>query len=152
MSYNDVMLKPSEALEDLKKLQYKMDMFIKRVGDTELENVESENNIEEALIRSQLATMVDKLDDVVRALKYLELEVVETGTLELNESDRLALPSGFYYTSGNTIEIKYFDTGWNKDEWLITSIEHTDGHYYATALGRDIRIEGYTARRREPKY
>lgn len=90
--------------------------------------------------------LIQKFSDLSHEIKYLSKPIIDEGIIHHNESDRYELPSGEYFTSGSVCEIlcDWYDDG--KMRWVFTSIEYAGQDYYATALGKDVSIDGFTVR------
>lgn len=85
------------------------------------------------------------MQDIANRLSYLKKGIKENGRLMQNAIGRYELSSGYEFTSGSQCEILVASTfGYNY--WLYTTIEHNGEFYYATSLGKDVRIDGYLAR------
>ena len=134
----------NEVFHKLKKLNYEIKSILDLVGD-ECDNVPADpSDIEQQFMRDQLCGIVSKLGDIKWEVDYLNKPVSEQGSIYHNSDGRYELPSGHYFTSGSICEVmRYYD---GEQEWVFTSIEHNGKDYYATALGRDVSIEGMTVR------
>lgn len=136
-----------ECENELNKLNQQIKNVISKLGN-DGENIRIDrDNLDQEFFYNQYRLILDKLIDISEKIKYLSSPIKEQGILRKNKDGRYALPSGEYFTSGSTIEILYTDED-NEQYWLLTRIEHNGEDYYATALGRDISINGMMARTR----
>lgn len=131
-----------ESLHQLHALNIQIERIIKDFG-YEIEQIEyNYHNLDEAFLRDQVSNIAYKLDSISNDIAYLAKSVVEEGIIHHNSDGRYELPSGTYFTSGSICEILSYDSYHEMERWNLTSIEHNGTDYYATALGKDISIDG----------
>ncbi|MED5052582.1 DUF5348 domain-containing protein [Anoxybacillus rupiensis] len=133
-----------EVKEEFETLNRRIKDVLKKLG-TEGENIDCDrDDLDEMFLRSEYIKIADKLDEVRRSIDYLSKPVIEQGHIRHNSQGRYELPSGRYLTSGSSCEIlhQYSD----REYWLYTQIEHNGEDYYATALGRNVSIDGKMVR------
>lgn len=110
------------------------------------DNVPSKSNdLDYTFKRDQYLSLLRQLEDISSEVNYLNKPISIEGRLYKNTDGRYAFPNGDYLTSGNTVELlcqDEYDTYWVK-----TTIEHSED-YYALDLGKEVSLEGMTARMR----
>lgn len=84
----------------------------------------------------------DTHDSLIR-LDYLRHPVKEEGKVTHNIAKRYQLPSGYYFTTGDWIEVfaPYWKGG--KAEWVLTDVSHNGVDYYAEGVNiplRDLKV------------
>ncbi|MEN0661423.1 MAG: DUF5348 domain-containing protein [Caldibacillus thermoamylovorans] len=135
----------NEATEEMQKLNNEIKRLLKSFGGYEGEQLAyNPDNLDDDFIRSQYLSILYKLNDIQRRIEYLSMPVTEQGIIKHNSLGRYELPSGFYFTSGSVCEILKEDH--DDKYWVYTSIEHNGEDYYATALGKNVSIDGKTVR------
>lgn len=134
-----------EGQDELVKLRKAIEDFLDIVGGGSIENLPSaKGDPNEAFFRNQIHSISYRLEDMFYDIKYLEREIIAEGDLYLNSQGRYEIDKDNYLTSGAVCEVL---VAGNSFEWIKTSIEHDGEHgYYATALGRDVSIDGLHAR------
>ncbi|UAL49830.1 DUF5348 domain-containing protein (plasmid) [Sutcliffiella horikoshii] len=138
-----------EETKEFNILQGGIQKLLYKLGD-DAENIESDSNdLDSEFLQSEYRSMFDKLEDVYYRLEYLKKPVIDEGLLTKNIRDRYELPSGLEFSSGYPCEILYFNPSYNEEYWVYTSIEHNGEDYYATALGRELSINGLRVRVRK---
>jgi hypothetical protein len=135
-----------EASKEFQKLKNQIKDLMNKLGD-ECDNIEFiEGDLDQEFMKGQYRFLLYKLEEVYRRLKYLSYPVTEQGFIKHNHQKRYALPSGTYLTSGSVCEILVNDEEYGEQYWVYTTIEHNGEDYYATALGRDVSINGMMVR------
>lgn len=135
-----------EAFKILNDLGYRIEMKV-RLFDYEAENVQyNHQDANDCFLHDQLKGIIEKLNDVQHDIAYLQRPICAQGIITHNDDGRYELPTGDYFTSGSTCEILTYDDLQERNEWVFTSIEHNGNDYYATALGKDISIDGMMLR------
>jgi len=141
---NDDQINVQGVKKDYDQLHQQIQRILNKTG-RDFDNVMyNDGDLDEVFMRTQYYNIAYKLNEIERLLSYLSRPIIEQGILRQNSSKRYELPSGRYFTSGSVCEILE-----EKNEecyWVYTSIEHNGSDYYATALGRDVSINGMTAR------
>lgn len=160
----------SDALQQLTDIQKEIERSLKRMGyNSEEESLEGvsfpqytdSRDIE--FMRGQLTLTIQRLDEIIADIKYLNRPIKTTGWLVRQSNERYQL-NDIELSSGMLVEILDDDF-----EWRLTRIEHngdlftvknvgTDdfdalrvermGDYYAVALGKSVPIEGRKCRLR----
>jgi hypothetical protein len=134
----------SEVKGEFEKLNNQIKQLMQKLGYDGENIVYDRNDIDEEFFRSQYIILLHKLEEVQRRIQYLSKPIVEQGFIQHNSSGRYELPSGRYFTSGSVCEILQESDG--EQYWLYTTIEHNGEDYYATALGRNVSINGKLVR------
>ena len=133
-----------ETIREIQKLNKELESILKSVGDY-CENVEYNSaDPEESFLHNQLIFMTGHLEEVQHRLDYLNKPIAAQGFLKHNDLKRYTLPTGDYLTSSSVCELLVTD-GYGQ-RWVFTDIEHNGDDYYATALGKDVSINGMMAR------
>lgn len=142
-------MKTNEVYGALGDLMLAMRKFQRAVGD-DADNLEIDrDNPNDNMIRTEVRSIADKVDDLVHTIKYLNRPLSgEEGRLTLNESGRYELPSGDYFTSGSPIE--YLDE--EENEWTISRMEHNGTDYYIVGMGTNSSPYGVRVRTRVRSY
>ena len=106
------------------------------------------DNAEQLFLLAELREIVEKLYDVNSKISYLNRPILYEGTLHKNNSGRYETENGDYYTSGNIIEVFIYDSFYEKERWVKTSVEHDGGDYYIVysphipMQGLKVRVRG----------
>lgn len=121
---------------------------------TELDElVEYDKTADGRMYRNEYGKILDRLDDLKRDIAYLERPITHTGHLRLNDCNYFELVDDDgqelkEYHCGNGIEALIYDECDECDTWVISRVEHTDGHYYIVGHkkvdmnGLKVRIRG----------
>jgi len=149
MSYFNKSSKPislQDAHNEFSKMKSAIRNALYVLGD-DCDNLRTDReDLDQEFFRTQYRSLVDKADDIYRRLEYLSKPIKEQGYIKHNSGKRYELPSGTYFTSGDTCEILYNDPRYDEQYWVYTSIEHNGEDYYATSLGKDVSIKGMMVR------
>lgn len=133
-----------KATDEFQKIRSSIKNLLYKLG-YECENIRyNHDDLDQDFLASQYYYLADKLDDVERRLSYLSKPIIDQGYIRHNQDGRYELPSGEYFTSGSVCEI--LQTRNDEQYWVYTSIEHNGDDYYATALGKDVSINGMMVR------
>lgn len=97
--------------------------------------------------------VLDKLDEALYRLEYLEMPVREVSRIYQNETGRYETDHGHYYTSGSGIEFLRTEEVYNSDSgqwenaetWTRSTVESKDGEYYIVGYP-DIELSGLQVR------
>lgn len=97
--------------------------------------------------------VLDKLDEALCRLEYLEMPVREVSRIYRNETGRYETDHGHYYTSGSSIEFLRTEEVYNSDSeqwenaeiWTRSTVESKDGEYYIVGYP-DIELSGLQVR------
>lgn len=136
-----------ELQNSLNRLNSQIEKVLRESGFDmcgELEIEYNREDPEEVMLWSEFSTMLTKLDDVSRNLKYLNRPIRRSGKLRKNSNGRYEC-DGYELTSGSSVEILVYDRYGERYEWLATSIEHNGRDYYAVG-DRDLDLDGVEAR------
>lgn len=131
-----------QIIKDLVNLQSSLKRITK-----DLQNIDyawtdhfNKDDPEDMYLRNSFRHIEDKLSDVRRMLEGIGAPVIAQGRLYHNTDKRYEIEgTNIYFTSGSSIEVLY------EGEWVPSSVEHTDGDYYLTAL-RGVNMHGLMAR------
>lgn len=135
-----------EALKEFQKLNRQITQLLNLLG-YECDNVVYDReDLDEEFLRSQIYYLSNKLGDIKNRVEYLSKPIKEQGFISKNSLGRYELPSGYYFTSGSICEILWNDDRNDEQYWLYTTIEHNGTDYYATALGKQVSIDGMMVR------
>lgn len=151
LRYSNKEITLEEATKAFQKVNDQIQDLLYRLGD-ECDNLRSKpEDLDYEFIRQEYRSLSDKLDDIYRRIEYLSKPIVVQGYIRHNESKRYELPDGTYFTSGSSCEILVDDMEFGEpiQYWVKTTIEHNGEDYYATALGRDVNINGLMVRVRK---
>lgn len=143
-----------KMLKDLKKLENDMKYItkdLKGIDDSWTDHFNSEDP-NDIYLRHTVAEIEDKLSKVRRVIQGIYAPVVAEGRLIKNSSGRYEIEgTGYYFTSGSTVEVLV--TRWKGDpqEWVKSSVEHDGTDYYLTMFtgsmeGLNARVKEYPAR------
>jgi len=147
--YSNKEITLQEANQAFQKVRDQIEDLMYKLGD-ESNNLRSKpEDLDYEFMREQYRSLANKLEDIHRKIEYLSKSVVAQGYIRHNESKRYELPDGTYFTSGSSCEILFNDTEYGEQYWVKTTIEHNGEDYYATALGRDVNINGMMVRVRK---
>lgn len=133
-----------ETMRKIQKLNNELESILKSVGDY-CDNVDyNRADPEESFFHDQLMFLTGCLEEVQNRLDYLNKPVAAQGFLKHNDHKRYTLPTGDYLTSGSVCELLVTDE--DGQRWTYTIIDHDGTDYYATALGKNVSINGMMAR------
>lgn len=99
-------------------------------------------NSDERFEANEMGLIANNLKEVVRSLKYMEKPIIGEGNLLKRPDGRYGIPGEeTYFTSGSIIEV------WDEEieTYYKTSIEHTDGDYFAVGF-KGKSLEGMKVR------
>ena len=131
-------------IQEAKKLLNKIEYDLKQIGNED-EFEHDYNNTDERFEHNLLRTIADKAYDIAGLVEYMNKPITAEGFLTKRADGRYEIEgSGDYLTSGSPVEV------WDEDDetYIKTRIEHTNGDYYAYALGSEVKLEGLKARTR----
>lgn len=112
----------------------------------DLSGLDFEKNAEHVLLKDELRSAFGHLDNFRRTINYLNRDVIEQGTLELNSGGRYEIAeTGKEYSCGSTIEFLYDDEFDEQSKWCVSRIEATDGRYYIVGF-KSLQLEGLSVR------
>ncbi|WP_317855991.1 DUF5348 domain-containing protein [Chakrabartyella piscis] len=141
------MITIQKALTDLKAVSYDFKKIAKQTGFEEygdMSHLEVDyDNAEQVFYAHELNSIIDKIDDMVHRINYLNRPVCQTTTLHKNSNGRFETVSGHEYTCGSGIECLIDDDG--EQEWVWASVEYSD-RYYITCYGNPPLKSGMTVR------
>ncbi|MCM3692198.1 DUF5348 domain-containing protein [Neobacillus niacini] len=94
-------------------------------------------------------TIVYKLDEVNRLLKWMEKPVLAEGNLFKRSDGKYEIEGAdIYFTSGSPLDVWHYDEFDERYVWTRSVVEHNGEDYYIKALGRETSIEGVKVRAR----
>lgn len=139
---------------DVKELKLEMDGLnsqIKRILKSsgyadyaELSVDYDRSNPDEVMLRRELSSCIDKLDEVSAVLEYLNRPVRVEGILRKNRNGRYEIGDR-ELSSGSPVEVLIYDRYDERWEWLSSRIEHNGKDYYLVG-SRDTDLEGCRGR------
>ncbi|MCM3716058.1 DUF5348 domain-containing protein [Alkalihalobacillus oceani] len=132
-----------EAFDEIRNLQSEIKKIVDKFG-YDGEDIIYDHSPDNNMYTDECRIMLNKMDDVVRNIRYLEKPIRDEGILRHNSDGRYEFESGTYFTSGDSIEILEDEGDYSR--WNATRIEHNGEDYYAVSLGKDISINGKRAR------
>ena len=142
------MITIQKALADLNAVSYEFKKIARQTGFEEygdMSHLEVDyDNAEQAFYASEINCIIEKIDDMVHRIKYLNRPIIETTTIHLNSDGRYETNSGHTYTSGSGIECLIVNN-YGEKEWVWASVEHNKG-YYITCYGNPPLQSGMTVR------
>ena len=103
---------------------------------------------EQLFLLNELQSIMEKLDDVEDAIRYIAKPVREMGKLRKNASGRYELYSGHEYHCGSVIEALVSDERYDVPYWARTCVERDGVDYYLVGY-REVPMQGLTVRVRE---
>lgn len=142
-----------EALLHLGQLKYDIKKAIKATeGEYGSlgEGIEYARDAEGRFLRGEINWLLQKLDDVVREIAYLERPVQAEGVLRKMSNGRYSLITATgeearEFTSGSGIEVLLYEGDEDDETWLATRVEHSDKDYYLVNASKE-KMEGMRAR------
>ncbi|WP_317856084.1 DUF5348 domain-containing protein [Chakrabartyella piscis] len=141
------MITIQKALKDLKAVSYDFKKIAKQTGFEEygdMSHLEVDyDNAEQVFYAHELNSIIEKIDDMVHRINYLNRPICQTTTLHKNSNGRFETVSGHEYTCGSGIECLIDDDG--EHEWVWASVEYSD-RYYITCYGNPPLKSGMTVR------
>lgn len=140
------MVNVNDALKQLNALNVQIEKVVRSFG-YESEDIEYDyNDLDQSFYCDEIRQIANTLDQINKDIAYLAKPVVDKGIIHHNSSGRYELPSGEYFASGSMCEILHYNNFYEKEGWCLTRIEHNGSDYYATALGKDVSIDGKEVR------
>lgn len=127
-----------EALQKLNNLSFSIKDAMKSMNgryDVLGEEIDYNKDPDGRFLRGEIRWMLEKLDDVVRQLAYLDRPIKAEGTLRLMSNGRYSLitstgEEALECTSGTGIEVLLYEDDEDDATWLATRVESTQGGYY----------------------
>ena len=110
----------------------------------------NQQDSEQLFLLDELRGIMEKLDDVEEAIRYLELPVDEISHLHKNDSDRYETAQGQVFCYGHAIEALITDDRHDVPYWTRTRVEHDGAGYYLVGH-RDTSLNGLVIRTRKNK-
>ena len=143
------MANPKEMLKELYDLKYKVESMLRAAGhDWENVIMENPNDPDETFTRDNVVSILNKLDEINNKLDYLQKPIKEEGVLIKNSGDRYQIGNdGYEFTSGSTVEVLVYDDWYERENWVKTRVEHTNGDYYFYDL-KEVPMLGSRVRKR----
>lgn len=99
------------------------------------------DNPDELMLHTELSGVMSRLDEITRALNYLNSPIKREGVLCKNGNGRYEI-GDYELTSGSPVEVLIYDDRW---EWVSSRIEH-DGRDYYLVGARDVDLNGLRGR------
>ncbi len=144
-------MKINELLQDVFRLQIEINKLLKDSSYIDYDDFtgkyEYPKTADEFFIHSHLKDIFEELEKINSALEYLKKPIKTTGYLVKNESGRFECNNGDYYTSGSSIEFKYYDDIDECYKWIFSWVESSDGEYYIVGY-RNLEMLGLEVRQR----
>ena len=132
-----------ELKNELNGLNSKITRILKDTGD--IESVEYDGtNPEDVMLWYELGRIVDLLDGASRGLRYLDRPIKREGELRKNSCGRYEC-DGYELTSGSPVEVLVYDDFYERDEWMVTRVEHNGTDYYVVGKP-SLNLSGVRAR------
>lgn len=131
----------NEVLEILNKMKYDLKRIHNSYDEFEFDYNDPEERYKNTIVRK----IANHTEELYYLAEWMEKPIIAEGHLTKNELGRYEIEgTSVYFTSGSPIEV------WDEEDevYIKTRIEHTDGDYYAYALGPKVKLEGLKARTR----
>ncbi len=143
------MITIQKTLADLKAMSRDFNKIAEQTGfaaygDMSYLEVDYEN-ADQVFYSREINSIIEKIDDMVHRIAYLNRPIIETTTIHKNRDGRYETASGHEYTCGSGIECLIDDDG--EQEWVWASVEYSD-KYYITCYGNPPLTNGLTVRLR----
>ena len=106
-----------------------------------------ENDPDQLYFRDEYRVITNYLNEVHSKVTYLNRPIIEEGILLQNSLGRYVISDEYSFTSGSLIEVLIYDNWDEKEKWVLTRVEHSDGDYYLYDY-KNIKMDGLLARRR----
>lgn len=132
------------AKQALRNLEFKLGLTVEKLQDMEDSTSTRKLTDDEHMEYSSFQWILDKLQDVLYEIEYLNKPIVAEGTLYKNEADRYEMNDNYYFTSGSPIEIYIHDSYEERNVWHKSRVEHNGDDYYV--VGYKGSIDGLRAR------
>ncbi len=143
-------MKINELLQDVFRLQTEINKLLKDSSYIDYDDFtgkyEYPKTADEFLIHSELMGIFESLEKAQDKISYLKMPIKDTGCLFKNDNGRYEL-NGKEYTSGSSIEFKYFDDIDECYKWGFSRVESSDGEYYIVGY-RNLEMLGLEVRQR----
>ena len=139
----------NDYVQSIKKFNSNIEALLNPI-DFDPENIFlSKEDPDSFFILEQSKEIIELLIDAYWKIKYLSKPIKEEGILLKNKKGRYMISQKYDYefTSGSPIEVLIYDEWFEKEKWVITRVEHTDGDYYLYGY-KKIGMQGLPARRR----
>jgi hypothetical protein len=105
---------------------------LESTGYNDLESLDcifDEQDPNEIELRDELENYLESLKDATDRLLYLRKPITHEGAITQAENGRLQV-DGVQLTSGRRIELLLYDFINEREEWILTRIEHNGNNYY----------------------
>lgn len=145
------MITIQKALADLKAVSRDFNKLSEQTGFAEFGDMSylevDYNNAEQVFYAREINSIIEKIDDMVHRINYLNRPIIETSTIRLNSDGRYETQSGHEYTCGSGIECLIIHED-GEQEWVWASVEYDDCYYITSyrnpplRSGMTVRIRG----------
>lgn len=144
-SINDILTQASELRVAISRLL--RNSTYSQHGDLSALDINRQDS-EQLFLLDELQRVMEKLDDVEDAIRYIELPVDEISHLHKNSSGRYETAQGRVFCCGHAIEALVSDDRHDAPYWTRTSVEHDGSDYYLVGH-RGIPLDGLVMRTRK---
>lgn len=132
--------KVKNELEELLPRFKKIALSIQAMNESSLSDLDIDKRSE----LNYLLCMATPLEQLISEVEYLKKPVKKQGTIYKNSQGRYEIDESNYFTSGSTIEVLSYDSFYDCDLWIKTSIEHNEDYYAKAFPG--MPLTGFEAR------
>lgn len=103
---------------------------------------------EELFLFRELNNILYKTENIKQKIDYLNRPIAYSGKLSKNVSGRYELDNKMEYTCGDIIEALVYDSNYETESWVKTTVEHDGNDYYLVGY-KDVTMEGLLVRVRK---
>lgn len=133
------------ALKVLEEIENSISKLEDRYGSLPDEFEYNYDNPEEKYQHDTVSTIVSKLVDVQRQIKWMNKLVISEGVLVKNNNNRYEIQgTEIEFSSGSPLDV--WNNEWN--QWETSRIEHNGEDYYIVSLGKNKPISGLKVRKK----
>ncbi|WP_171644843.1 DUF5348 domain-containing protein [Paenibacillus phytorum] len=126
-----------ELLPKLKKIALSIQAMNESIAMSDLD-IETRSEL------NYLLSMATPIEQVISEVEYWNKPIKRQGTLNKNSLGRYEIGDGDNLTSGSTIEVLKYDSFYEYDLWIKTTIEHNEDYYAIAFPG--MPLNGFEAR------
>ena len=133
------------ALEVLQEIENSISKLEDRHENLPEEFEYNYENPEEKYQHDAVRSVMSKLEDVQRQIKWMNKPILSEGILVKNSINRYEIQgTEIEFSSGSPLDV--WNEEWN--QWETTRIEHNGEDYYIVSLGRETPILGVKVRKK----
>lgn len=144
-------MKLKDLLNEVTKLSEKSKEILISSKYNEFEDLSSldinYDDKEELFLLEELNNILYKIEDINNKIDYLYKPIILEGKILKNESGRYQVEN-YEYNSGDIIEALVYDSNYEDERWIKTSVEHDGKDYYLVGY-KGINMDGLLVRVRK---